>query len=188
MDRPPLVVAPYDAELFGHWWFEGPMFLEYLVRQAAHDQDDVLLLTPTDYLARHPRVQVQEPCASTWGAEGYNMVWLNGANAALYRHLHHAERRMAALAARFPEATEPLRPALDQAARELLLAQSSDWAFIVTTETSVPYAVRRVREHLARFHALAAMIDAGAVDTAEVERLRRRSPIFPWLDYRVYRG
>jgi 1,4-alpha-glucan branching enzyme len=187
MDRPPMVVAPYDAELFGHWWFEGPMFLEYLVRKTAHDQDEIALLTPTDYLERHPHVQEQEPCPSTWGAEGYNMVWLNGANAAFYRHLHHAERRMVGLAARFPDAVPPRRAALDQAARELLLAQSSDWAFIVTTATSVPYAVRRLREHLARFDRLAAMAESGAVDEPEVERLRQLTPIFPWLDYRVYR-
>ena len=66
MDRPPCIVAPYDAELFGHWWFEGPMFLEFLCRQAAFDQDEIELITPGDYLDRHPRIQLQEPSASTW--------------------------------------------------------------------------------------------------------------------------
>ena len=87
--------------------------------------------------------------SSTWGAEGYSKVWLNGPNDWIYRHLHHAERRMERLV-RASRATRPRATAraLDQAARELLLAQSSDWAFIVTNATSVPYAVKRVREHL----------------------------------------
>jgi 1,4-alpha-glucan branching enzyme len=185
MDRPPIVVSPYDSELFGHWWFEGPWFIEDFLRQAAA-QPGIETLTPTDYLERHPRVQEQEPCPSTWGAEGYSTVWLNGANAGVYRHLHHAERRMERLLARYPEASGLAKEALDQAARELLLAQSSDWAFIVTHGTSVPYAVKRVREHLYEFNRLADALDAGALDPALVARLRERDAIFPWLDYRVF--
>lgn len=187
MDRPPCIVAPYDAELFGHWWFEGPMFLEYLCRKAAYDQDEIALATPSDVLARHPRVQLQEPSASTWGAEGFNRVWLNPQNADVYRHQHHAERRMVGLAERFPDARGSQKEALDQAARELLLLQSSDWAFIVTTNTSVPYAVRRLREHLQRFHELADAVENGAVDAVRVAEIFARDAIFPWLDYRVYR-
>ena len=187
MDRPPCIVAPYDAELFGHWWFEGPMFLEFLFRKAAFDQDEIELITPVDYLERHPEVQLQQPSASTWGAEGFNRVWLNDKNADLYRHQHRTERRMVRLAERFPDAEGPVKEALDQAARELLLLQSSDWAFIVTTETSVPYAVRRLREHLQRFHLLATAIEEDRVDLEQVHAMRERDAIFPWLDYRVYR-
>ncbi len=185
MDRPPLIVSPYDSELFGHWWFEGPWFIESFLRQAAR-QTVIETVTPTDYLARHPRVQEQEPCPSTWGAEGYSTVWLNGSNAAIYRHLHHAERRIERLLEKYPDATGATKEALDQAARELLLAQSSDWAFIVTHGTSVPYAVKRVREHLHEFHQLADALEGGRVDPALVARLRERNAIFPWLDYRVF--
>jgi 1,4-alpha-glucan branching enzyme len=181
-----MVVAPYDAELFGHWWFEGPWFIDSLFRRAARDGATVAFITPSEYLDRHPEVQEQEVNPSTWGAEGYSMVWLNGGNAWFYRHQHRAERRMARLAARFPTAEGELREALDQAARELLLAQSSDWAFIVTTGTMTPYAVRRFKEHLSRFHRLADAIEGGRVDPGEVSRLRHLDPIFPWLDYRVY--
>ncbi len=186
MDRPPCIVAPYDAELFGHWWFEGPMFLEFLCRKAAFDQDEIELISPGDYLDRHPRIQLQEPSASTWGAEGFNRVWLNPQNAELYRHQHRAERRMLRLVERFPSATGAAKEALDQAARELLLLQSSDWAFIVTTATSVPYAMRRVREHLQKFNELADALEADRVDVEAVARMRERDAIFPWLDYRVY--
>ena len=187
MDRPPIIVAPYDAELFGHWWFEGPLFVEYLIRKAAHDQDEILMVTPTDYLERHPQVQEQQPCPSTWGAEGYAKVWLNGGNAAFYRHQHHAERRMARLVERFPDAQGERKRALDQAARELLLLESSDWAFIVHGGTSVPYAVKRMRDHLQRFHRLADMAESGQVDGDEIGRLEALDAIFPWLDYRAFR-
>ena len=186
MDRPPLIVSPYDSELFGHWWFEGPWFVEDLLRRAAETPGEIEAVTPSDYLDRHPRVQEQEPCPSTWGAEGYSTVWLNGANAGVYRHLHHAERRMERLLERFPAAAGAEKAALDQAARELLLAQSSDWAFIVTHGTSVPYAVKRVREHLAEFNQLADALEGGSVDPAQVARLREKGSIFPWLDYRVF--
>ena len=83
--------------------------------------------------------------------------------------------------------THPLRVrAARQAARELLLAQSSDWAFIITQGTSVPYAVKRVREHLHRFHELAAAVEEDRVEPRQVAALRDRDAIFPWLDYRVY--
>lgn len=86
---------------------------------------------------------------SSWGAEGYGKVWLNAQNAAFYRHQHHAERRFERLLDAFPAADGLVREALLQAGRELLLAQSSDWAFIVTNATAVPYAVRRFREAFA---------------------------------------
>ena len=186
MDRPPLIVSPYDAELFGHWWFEGPMFLEYLFRKVAYDQDELLLVTASDYIERHPVVQEQEPNPSTWGNEGFQKVWLDGGNAWFYRHQHHAERRMERLVKRFPDAAGPLKGALDQAARELLLAQSSDWAFIVSMGTAVPYAVRRFKEHLDRFGRIADQVEHSAIDDGAVAQMRGDDPPFPWLDYRVY--
>jgi 1,4-alpha-glucan branching enzyme len=94
MDRPPLIVAPYDAELFGHWWFEGPQWLDFLIRKIAYDQPDLRLVTPADYLDRFPTNQVATPAASSWGHKGYNEVWLSGENDWIYRHLHKAADRM----------------------------------------------------------------------------------------------
>jgi 1,4-alpha-glucan branching enzyme len=93
---------------------------------------------------------------------------------------------MERLARDFPTAEGFTKEALDQAARELLLAQSSDWAFIVTNATSVPYAIKRLREHLVRFHRLAEMVENAAPVPAEIAAMRERDPIFPWLDYRVF--
>jgi 1,4-alpha-glucan branching enzyme len=186
MDRPPLVVSPYDAELYGHWWFEGPWFLEHFLRKAGTVQDELELITPSDYIDRGHAVQEQVPNTSTWGDEGYFRVWLNGENAWFYRHQHHAERRMHELAQRHPEARGPLKRALDQAARELLLAQSSDWAFIVTMGTTVPYAVRRFREHISNFDTIAEMVESGRIDEGHLLRIATEDPVFRWIDYRVF--
>ncbi len=93
----PIVVVPFDAELFGHWWFEGPSFLERFIRKAASEQD-LRLTTPRDYLAAHPTLQTIQPAASTWGENGHLSVWLDPSNAWIYPHLHAAARRMSDLA------------------------------------------------------------------------------------------
>jgi 1,4-alpha-glucan branching enzyme len=186
MDRPPLVVSPYDAELFGHWWFEGPMFLEEVFRRLA-GQDEVQPVTPLEYLDRHPECEVAQPSPSTWGARGHAEVWLNPANDWIYPHLETAAERMVELAQRFTEPTPLQRRALDQAVRELLLAQASDWPFILTMGTTVEYARRRLRDHLARFTRLYGGLTGEGVDEAALREMEQRDAIFPELDYRVYR-
>ncbi len=190
MDRPPMVVSPYDAELFGHWWFEGPQFIDFLIRQITFDQDVVELLTPGDYLDRHSVLQHSTPSASSWGWQGYNECWLSGANEWIYPHLHQAARRMVELATRFR--TEPagsLRERLlNQAARSLLLAQSSDWPFIMKCGTAVDYANKRVRDQLARFQFLCEAVAANDVEERTLLALEHMDNLFPFLDFRVYAG
>jgi 1,4-alpha-glucan branching enzyme len=185
--RRPVVVAPYDAELFGHWWFEGPHFLEMLIRKAAYDQDTFRLATASDVLREQPTQQVAMPSMCSWGAGGYAGVWLDGPNDWIYRHLDEAAGRMVELASRHEDAHGLTRRALNQAARELLLAQSSDWAFILKTGTMVEYAVRRTEDHLLRFRRLADELATGTVDEARLARLEARDNLFPEIDYRVYR-
>src|SRR5262249_3627661 len=93
----PVIVAPFDAELFGHWWFEGPMFLEQFIRHTA-DEKDFRSITPSEYLARHPTQQIVEPAASTWGENGHLAVWLDPSNAWIYPQLSAATQKMIELA------------------------------------------------------------------------------------------
>jgi 1,4-alpha-glucan branching enzyme len=187
MDRPPMIVSPFDAELFGHWWYEGPVFLNDLFRQVHFDQDVIETLTPGDYLERYPTNQVATPSASSWGAKGYNEYWLNETNAWIYRHLHAAGERMVDLAHRFPSAEGLTRRALNQAARELLLAQSSDWAFIMKTGTTVSYAERRTNEHIVNFTRIHdELVSRGTVDEAWLREIEGKNNIFPDVDYRLY--
>ncbi len=186
MDRPPLVVAPYDAELYGHWWFEGPIFINDVFRQLHYDQKTVEPITPGDYLERHPTNQVATPGLSSWGAKGYGAFWCNESNAWTYRHTHVAAERMIELAHRYPDAQGLTRRALNQAARELLLAQSSDWPFIMTTGSTVPYATRRFNEHTIRFTRLYQDLLAEKVDPAFLADIESKDNIFANVDYRVY--
>ena len=153
MDRQPIIVSPYDAELFGHWWFEGPTFLDGLARRIAQ-QDDVRLGTPAEYLDENPVNAVAAPCPSSWGEGGYSAVWIDATNDWIYRHQHRVEALMIRLARSFEGGVSDLqRRALNQAARELLLLQSSDWAFQVTRELAGPYPRERAAGHLAALDA-----------------------------------
>jgi 1,4-alpha-glucan branching enzyme len=187
MGRKPLVIAPYDAELFGHWWFEGPVWLDALCRRAG-GQETVRLVTPSEYLDEYPVNQVETPGASSWGYRGHHEVWLNSANDWIYPHLHAAADQMSGLAGEHSAARGLTRRALNQSARELLLAQSSDWAFIMTRGTMVPYAVRRTKEHLLRFRELYGMLKAKRVHEDRLEEWEAADNLFPRLDYRVYRA
>jgi 1,4-alpha-glucan branching enzyme len=186
LGREPMILAPYDAELFGHWWFEGPQFLHHLFRKIHYDQHEIEPISPIDYLARFPANQDQTPSHSSWGAEGYNRVWINSQTEWIYMHQHAAERRMVELAERFPAADGLTRRALNQAARELLLAQSSDWAFIITTGTMVQYAIKRFKDHIHRFTRLYDMLLANEVDEVWLGEVEERDTIFQEIDYRVY--
>jgi 1,4-alpha-glucan branching enzyme len=188
MDRAPLVVAPYDAELFGHWWYEGPEWLGHVLRNTASDGEVLGLSTPADYLARHPVNQHATPSQSSWGYKGYSEMWLNGKNDWVYPHLHAAADRMVAAAGARPEARGLEKRALDQAARELLLAQASDWAFIMSQGTVVPYAVKRTQDHLERFHRLLGSLEARGIDEVFLSDIETKDNLFPELDYRVYRA
>ncbi len=186
LDRPPLLLSPYDAELFGHWWYEGPEFLDYFVRKAYYDQKVFSLITPGDYLYGHPTNQIASPGASSWGEEGYWRVWLNETNEWIYPHLHVAQGRMTELARRFVH-PEPLQQrALKQAARELMLAQASDWPFILRTATSPDYARKRVKDHLFRFITLHEQLTNSCIDEAWLAEVEARDNLFPDVDWRYW--
>jgi len=186
MDRPPIVVAPYDAELFGHWWWEGPQWIDYLMRKTAYDQNVFELITPSEYLERFPKNQVATPSASSWGYKGFHEHWMDEKNDWVYRHLHKAANRMVELAQKHKHALGLERRALNQAARELLLAQSSDWAFIMFAGTMVEYAVKRTKDHLHRFNRLYDEIQRGAIDELWLTDIESKDNLFPNINYRVY--
>ena len=186
MDRPPVIVSPYDAELFGHWWYEGPDWIEFLLRKIHYDQDTIDTITPSEYLERYPMQQAVQPSMSSWGYKGYNEVWLEGANDWIYPHLHMMADRMVELAGKYHDADGLLLRALNQAARELLLAQSSDWAFIMKTGTMVEYAHKRTKDHTGRFDRLYNDILASRINEKWLGEVENRDNIFPDIDYRVY--
>lgn len=183
----PVIVSPYDAELFGHWWFEGPEFLDLFLRKAAYDQDVFDLETPSGYLASHEVLQVVQPCASSWGNKGYWEVWLDKSNAWIYPHLHAAARRMTEMArGHLKNRTRWRDEYLAQMARELLLAQSSDWAFLMRTGTAREYAEKRTKDHLLRFNRLYEGLRDNRPEQQFLAACRERDNIFPDIQWRHY--
>jgi 1,4-alpha-glucan branching enzyme len=182
----PVVVVPFDAELFGHWWFEGPRFLERFIRQVAA-QRDFSLITPSEYLAAHPTQQIVEPAASTWGENGHLAVWLDPSNAWIYPHLQVAAQRMSEAARSHAENCSPLADRLlKQLARELLLAEASDWAFLMKTGTAQDYATKRTIDHLARFDRLHDWFVTGDIDEGFLHDCEWRDNLFPNLNWQYY--
>ncbi|MEP7074610.1 MAG: 1,4-alpha-glucan branching protein domain-containing protein [Acidobacteriota bacterium] len=197
--HPPLVVSPYDAELFGHWWYEGPQFIDFFFRKLHWDQSEIEAITPGDFLDSGLPIQIQQPTASSWGENGYYKVWLNEDNAWMYPYQHDAERRMTALANRFRvlSSVDPKLETriLNQMTRELLLAQSSDWAFQIYQGTTVQYSTSRFRSHIHRFDLLAKMLEGsnaaagvslGAEQLELLAEIESRDNIFQEIEYRVY--
>jgi 1,4-alpha-glucan branching enzyme len=218
MDKPPIVLCPYDAELYGHWWYEGPYWLYILFKKIYYDECNFKLITPSEYMDKYPEIQECQPCRSSWGANGYSEVWLNPSNDYAHKHLHTAGDRMCELAYKFrdsydilnnldnqikkiKENKEPITKitstskyrntklqvrALNQAARELLLAQSSDWLFIITNNTMVDYAHRRIKDHIGRFTRLYNELNSGKIDRKFLAEIEEKDSVFPDIDYRIY--
>jgi 1,4-alpha-glucan branching enzyme len=187
MPQPCVIVSPYDAELFGHWWFEGPQWIYFVMRELAQG-GGLAAGAPGDYLAAHAVQQKATPAPSSWGKNGYHEHWVNPKTDWMWPPLHEAAARMRR-AVRDRPAPAPGGLAdrtLRQAGRELMLAQSSDWPFIVANGTAEQYARRRFHDHVHRFHELLTDLDREAVDPAKLEALEYMDALFPKLDYRLF--
>ncbi len=189
MDRKPVIIAPYDAELFGHWWFEGPQWIDFLARKIFYDQDTIEMVTPFEYLKEYSTNQIAMPSQSSWGYKGFSEYWLDGSNSWVYPYLHEAGRLMKDLALKnfdlikgdFSKnlSQSALRyRALNQAARELLLAEASDWPFIMKSGTMVAYAEKRIKQHFNRFFKLFNDLEAGSIDELWLKEIEARDNIF----------
>ena len=185
--NPPFILCPYDAELYGHWWYEGPDFLYTLFKKIYYDKCSFDLITPSEYIDKYPNMQVCKPCISSWGANGYSEVWLNQTNDYVHRHLHKIGDQMCELANLYPNEEDDIRRrALNQAAREVLLAQSSDWLFIITNGTMVDYAKKRIKDHVGRFTKLYEQIKENKIDLTFLEDIEAKDLIFKEIDYNIY--
>lgn len=184
-DRPVLFTCPYDAELFGHWWFEGPAFIEKLLTEISKSET-ITSCTPLEYLRKYPINQISTPNYSSWGEQGYGQVWLDGSNDWIYRHLFKIVEMMIELTQRYPDATGLKRRALNQAAREVLLSQASDWPLIMKTGTTVPYATKRIKSHILNFHKIYDSLCENVVKTEWLTKLEKKNNLFSDINYLVF--
>ncbi len=191
MNKPPIIVSPYDGELFGHWWFEGPIWLESLFEKLDKDFPFIKAISPGEYLKFYSDNQKACPTESSWGYNGYHEVWLNKENDWIYRHLHEAELIMKKLSTKFSKNLYSIKEKniinrkLKQMARELLLAQSSDWAFIMKTKTMDDYAKTRVKNHLKNFFLLTKDLNSNK-KIKLLEKIEKENDIFPYLKFDIY--
>ncbi|MGJ4733966.1 glycoside hydrolase family 57 protein [Leptospira levettii] len=176
--QPSVVVSPYDAELYGHWWYEGPQFIEFLFKKIHFNQNTIQLSHPLEAARALPRVQSVEMKMSSWGENGYGDVWLNETNDWIYPLILDLSIRMHKRVHEFGSGTETQIRILKQMGRELLLLQSSDWAFIMKTGTMVEYAIRRSNVHTNLFLTLEAML-TGPVDLTTLEAAEAENNAFP---------
>ncbi|HUG84187.1 MAG TPA: 1,4-alpha-glucan branching protein domain-containing protein [Euzebya sp.] len=135
------VVAAYDTELFGHWWHEGPQWLEAVMRRL-HADGAIRPTTLEASMHRYPPASRLTLPESSWGSGKGHAAWVSEETRWIWHEIRHAEARLQAV---------PTGPARDSAWRQLTMLQASDWPFMITREQSGQYAVERVKAHLARF-------------------------------------
>jgi 1,4-alpha-glucan branching enzyme len=186
MDSIPVICAFYDAELFGHWWFEGPLWLEMIFRKMSECGEYFKCIKPSDYLKQNPMLQNAQPPSGSWGWKGYNEVWMNEKNSWVYPHLFKAGEKMETFAQKTNWGILEKR-ALNQAGKELLLAQSSDWTFILHNETLSDYATKRIKEHLGRFWKLIHQIETNAIEPEDLKEIEKQDYVFPSLSFKDFR-
>jgi 1,4-alpha-glucan branching enzyme len=184
-----IVTAPFDAELFGHWWHEGPRFLGEFFRALHHDPA-VAPTTVGAFLDAHPPDKVVTLPEGSWGEGGDHRVWFNEELRWTWEAAYRAEDRFLAAVDSLPwrarvDVAEPLRAA----ARELLLLQASDWQFVIHSRGAVDYGFRRFCEHLGRFDRACTIAERrargvhdGPVQTAELTDIAVHDDVFRDLD------
>ena len=161
--RDGLVMASYDTELFGHWWLEGVSWLEQTIANLA-SEPGVELLKAEQVVARGRPLETISMPEGSWGGGGDHRTWLNEATAWTWPEVQSRQARAKGLLGRDDAATRQL-------ARELLLLQSSDWQFLITTEQARDYATERFREHCARFDRIASAIESGDPELDAIVRV-----------------
>ncbi len=192
--KPGILCAPFDAELFGHWWFEGPQWLaEVLVR--CREEESFELMTASEAIEKMPPEQLVQLPAGSWGWGGRDDVWDNVDTRWTWRAVHYAERRMVETAGQALESEDPLfRRVAKQMARELLLLESSDWQFLITTRHAQDYAEARFHEHKEDFDWLdglaTKLAEGGEASDEEISKLagiESKDRLFDNIDLSLWR-
>ena len=172
----PILIAPFDAELFGHWWYEGPLFLKNIF--AKSNKYSFRLSHLKDILSEKPELQLCEPSPSSWGQGGYHNYWLNDSNAWIVPEITKAGSVFVEINSQDFK-NEQSKRILMQAARELLLSESSDWSFILRAGTTTELAKERIERHLSRFWKLINSVKDKSIDFAFLESIEKEDKIFP---------
>ena len=183
--KDPVFNLCFDAELFGHRWFEGLDFIEKFFRKGAED-DSIQFTTPSSIILDNGKTEKLRVNESSWGSGGYSDTWLDETNSWIYRHIFKSIERMEELTKRFPDQGSLKGRFLNQASRELLLAMSSDWPQIMHDRTSSAYAEKRLRSHLGSFNVVYSAMTRNTVNTEWLKKAEKTSENFPDIYYNVF--
>ncbi len=183
-----IIVSAYDTELYGHWWFEGIAWLKEVLRRLS--QDDLVELSNVDrYITAHPPTESMDVPESSWGNGGGHWTWLNPETEWMWPLVHDAEQKMENIVEQYPQAEGKLLSFLQQLARELVLLESSDWPFLITTGQAKSYAEARFKGHLARFERLYQTVSRGTFNDDDrhfLAEVQEADNPFPEIDYRDF--
>jgi 1,4-alpha-glucan branching enzyme len=187
---PPILCSPFDAELFGHWWFEGPLWLEAIARTLHDYNTGIQLISCADYLDKYPRAGFISMDEGSWGAEGSNQVWMNPETSWTYTHIYPAELYTRDVCTAGIWQKSPVgKRILQQLCRELLLLESSDWQFLITTGAARDYAEIRFLTHNDQFLEVKTIWQnfestglLTKTDDARLSELELRDSVFPDID------
>ncbi len=186
----PILTAPFDAELFGHWWFEGPEWLKNVALQFGRPESRLKLVTCAEYLDEFPPAAYLGLPEGSWGAESNNSVWLNENTAWTWKHIYPAEMAVQQMAnSGLWRGHEVATRLARQICRELLLLESSDWQFLITTKHARDYAEKRFNTHLEQFRVLLdgwrrfeATHQVPPEKIKELEAIELRDSVFPGIE------
>jgi 1,4-alpha-glucan branching enzyme len=187
---PPILTSPFDAELFGHWWYEGMLWLEQVARVIAENDIPIALTTCTEYLDQYPADGYLALEEGSWGKNGTNEVWLNTDTRWTWKYIYPAEVTVREAAGTAQWRGNPLGGRiLKQLCRELLLLESSDWQFLITTESARDYAEERFLKHLESFRSVEeawqAFLSTGAISEdqdAQLAQIEKQDSVFAHID------
>ncbi|MBI4656387.1 MAG: DUF1957 domain-containing protein [Elusimicrobia bacterium] len=184
----PLIVECFDAELFGHWWFEGPMFLENVIRKIRQDRPGLQFVTPGEFLNSCNEPEALNPGMSSWGERGYFDPWLNESNDWIYPELAQTAEKIINAANRFrnQDINHATARALNQAAREVLLSQASDWPFLIYINSHPEYAASRIKTHCSNAEQLISQAIEKKIDENFLARLEEENNVFQRIDFRIF--
>ncbi|KLO23711.1 MULTISPECIES: glycoside hydrolase family 57 protein [unclassified Marinitoga] len=179
-DLEPTMVYAFDTEFFGHWWYEGIMFLEKVIEKV-YNTEELKLENPKNILKRVEEVQIVNPSRSTWGINGFFEEWINGNNDWIYPAIYEMiEILKVKMNKKYSDVEKNI---ISLMIKELMLAQSSDWVFIISSGTTVEYAVNRIKTHVKRFFELNAMLESGKIEKNKLKYYMWVDKIFENIDY-----
>lgn len=185
-----ILTAPFDAELFGHWWFEGPRWLAQVARNVAKEEG-VEMTSGSEALSEEPPKEVIVMPEGSWGQGGFHYIWLNEWTEWTWKHIYEAENRMVELVEKWIDKgkDDEIGQIIRQAGRELLLLESSDWQFLISTWSARDYAENRISFHNNAFKHLAnsaeTLLEGGELSAEDHTRyvlLSEQDNPFPELD------